>query len=46
MYFVYKSEEFFFLILYTVEPGHNDISLCDTSSIASDIVWNQLIPCC
>jgi hypothetical protein len=23
---------------YTVEPGYNDIGLCDTSSIASDIV--------
>jgi hypothetical protein len=24
---------------YTVEPGYNDIGLCDTSSIASDILW-------
>ena len=23
----------------TVEPGYNDILLCDTSSIASDIQW-------
>jgi hypothetical protein len=30
----------------TVEPGDNDIGLCDTSSIASDILWYQLIPHC
>ena len=24
--------------MYTVEPAYNDIGLCDTSSIASDIV--------
>jgi hypothetical protein len=30
----------------TVEPGYNDIGLCDTSSIASDILWYQLIPHC
>jgi hypothetical protein len=30
----------------TVEPGYNDIVLCDTSSIASDILWYQLIPHC
>jgi hypothetical protein len=28
----------------TVEPGYNDIGLCDTSPISSDIVWYQLIP--
>jgi hypothetical protein len=28
----------------TVEPFYKDISLCDTSSIASDILWYQLIP--
>ena len=28
---------------YTVEPGYNDIGLYDTSSIASDILWYQLI---
>jgi hypothetical protein len=27
-----------------VEPGYNDIGLHDTSSIASDILWHQLIP--
>ena len=27
----------------TVEPGYNDIGLHDTSSIASNIVWYQLI---
>jgi hypothetical protein len=28
----------------TVETGYNDIDLCDTSSIALDILWYQLIP--
>jgi hypothetical protein len=28
----------------TVEPGYNDTGLYDTSSIASDILWYQLIP--
>jgi hypothetical protein len=28
----------------TMEPGYNGIGLCDTSSIASDILWYQLIP--
>jgi hypothetical protein len=28
----------------TVEPGYNDIGLYGTSSIASDILWYQLIP--
>jgi hypothetical protein len=23
----------------TVEPGYNDIGLCDTSDISSDILW-------
>jgi hypothetical protein len=31
---------------YTVEPGYNDIALHDTSLIASDILWYQLIPHC
>jgi len=26
----------------TVEPAYNDIGLCDTSLIASDILWYQL----
>ena len=30
-------------IPYTVEPRYNDISLCDASSITSDILWYQLI---
>jgi hypothetical protein len=32
--------------LITVEPGYNDIGLYDTSPIASDILWYQLIPHC
>jgi hypothetical protein len=31
---------------HTVEPGYNDIGLCDTSSVASDILWYQLISRC
>jgi hypothetical protein len=30
----------------TVEAGYNDIGLHDTSPIASDILWYQLIPPC
>jgi hypothetical protein len=30
----------------TVEPGYNDIGLYDISSIASDILWDQLTPHC
>jgi hypothetical protein len=30
----------------TVEPGYNDIGLYDTSHIASDVLWYQLIPHC
>jgi len=29
-------------VYYTVEAGYNDIGLCDTSSITSDILWQQL----
>jgi len=29
-----------------VEPGYNDISLSETSSIASNILWYQLLPHC
>ena len=29
-----------------IEPGYNDIGLSDTSSIAPDILWYQLIPHC
>jgi hypothetical protein len=32
--------------VHTVEPGYNDIGLCDTSSITSYILWYQLIPHC
>ena len=32
------------LLANTVEPGYNDMGLCDTSSMASDIMWYQLIP--
>jgi hypothetical protein len=35
-----------FVISYTAEPAYNDIGLGDTSSIASDILWYQLIPHC
>jgi len=34
------------MLSITVEPGYNDIGLCDTSSIPSDILWYQLIPHC
>jgi hypothetical protein len=34
------------MIQYTVDPGYNDIGLYDISSIASDILWYQLIPRC
>jgi len=30
----------------TVKPGYNDIGLCDTSFIASDILRYQLLPGC
>jgi hypothetical protein len=32
--------------LITVEPGYNDTGLYNASSIASDILWYQLIPHC
>jgi len=32
------------LELNTVKPSYNDIGLCDISSVASDILWYQLIP--
>jgi len=31
------------MVLCTAEPGYNDIGLYDTSPIASDIPWQQLI---
>ena len=30
--------------LNIVEPRYSDIGLCDTSPIASDVTWYQLIP--
>jgi hypothetical protein len=33
-------------LVNTVEPGYNDIVLCDTPYIASGILWYQLIPHC
>jgi hypothetical protein len=33
-------------VLNTVEPGYNDVGLCDKSSIDSDILWYELIPRC
>jgi hypothetical protein len=30
----------------TVEPGYNNIGLCDTPPITSDILWYHLIPQC
>jgi hypothetical protein len=35
-------------VLYTktVKPGYNDIGLCDTTYIPSDILWYQLTPHC
>jgi hypothetical protein len=34
------------MILNTAKPSYNNISLCDTSTIVSDIQWYQLIPHC
>jgi hypothetical protein len=34
------------LYICTVEPSYNDIGLYDTSPIASDILWYQLIRHC
>jgi hypothetical protein len=42
----YTMQCFLEVIQNTVEPGYNDIGLCDTSSIASDILWYQLIRHC
>jgi len=33
-------------VLYTVEPGHNDISFYVTSFIASNTLWYRLIRHC
>jgi hypothetical protein len=42
----YSRREQVLCIVYRVEPGYNDITLGDTSSIASDIRWCYLIPYC
>ena len=34
------------ILATVVEPGYNDIGLCDTPSITSDILWYKLIPHC
>jgi hypothetical protein len=31
---------------HTVKPGYNDIGLCETWSISSDMLWYQAIPRC
>jgi hypothetical protein len=33
-------------MISTDESGYNEIGLCDTSFIASDILWYQLVPRC
>jgi hypothetical protein len=40
------SPVIYLVFLSRVEPGYNDIGLCDTSSIASYILWYQLTPDC
>jgi len=35
-----------YVFVYTLEPCYNDIGLRDTTYIASDILWYQLIPHC
>jgi hypothetical protein len=39
------DKSYFVIKISTDEPGYN-IGLCDTSSIASDILWYRLIPHC
>jgi hypothetical protein len=41
---VYKLRVLENHLSHTVEICYNDIGLCDTSSIASNIPWYQLIP--
>jgi hypothetical protein len=44
---VVKEGLVFILLLWrSVEPRYNDIGLCDTSPIASHILWYQLNPHC
>jgi len=35
-----------FTLKITIEPGHNDVGLSDTSSITSRVLWYQFIPHC
>ena len=44
--YLFENMSTIYIALYTVEPAYNDIGLYDTSSIASDILWYQLIPHC
>ena len=37
---------FVHVLMFTVEPGYNDVGLCDTSPVVSDTLWYQLIPHC
>jgi hypothetical protein len=34
------------IYIHRVEPRYSDIGLCDSSSVASDILWYQLIRHC
>ena len=45
---LYISKEYYLVQSFaiTVKPGYNDIGLYNTSLIASDILWYQLIPHC
>ena len=37
------THTYIYIYIYTIEPLYNDIGLCVASSIASDILWNELI---
>jgi hypothetical protein len=37
---------YYYYYYYAVDSGYNDTGLYDTSPIASDILWYQLIPHC
>jgi hypothetical protein len=41
-----KNQRKKIIFAYTVEPGYDDIGLYDTSLIALDILWYQLIRHC
>jgi hypothetical protein len=40
------SDDNFAALVRTVVSSYNDIGLCDTSSIASDVLWLQLLHNC